>query len=161
MKDNMFLFFKWAFSACGAAAGFLLPTVPFALICLFGIAIDCWTAYSLARRVRKNHPDANDGKFKSKHYNRIFDTILKIYALIVFAFLIDRFIIPFEGGLFLPNIVSGMFCFGQLWSILENESSENSAKWAVLLQRFMVNKAERHFDIPIRDLFSDKDDIQT
>lgn len=80
MNENICSFAKGTFSLCGTVAGYLLPTVPFALICLFGIALDCYTAYSLARRVRKKHPGANDGKFKSRHYHAIFDTLLKIYA---------------------------------------------------------------------------------
>jgi hypothetical protein len=157
MKDNMFLFLKWLFASIGGAFGYIAPSVPFVLICFFAIALDCYSAYSLSRRVRKTHPDANDGKFKSKHALRVFDAMLKISVLIVLSLLIDRIIIPFDGGWYLPSIVSGMFCFGQIRSILENESSENGARRARILQRIMVNKAERHFDIPLSDILPDKE----
>ena len=161
MKDNRFFFFKWLFAAFGAAIGYLKPTIPFALICLAAVALDCYSAFQLSKRVRKKSPDANDGKFKSKYANRVFNTIIKVYALIVLAYFVDRIIIPTENGLYLPNIVAGMFCFVQVWSFLENESSENNANWARVLQRIMVNKAERHFNLPLNDVFKTGDEKQT
>ncbi|MDR1224075.1 MAG: phage holin family protein [Tannerella sp.] len=160
MKDNM-LFFKWAFSVIGALLGYLKPTVPFALICLAAVVLDCFSAWQLSKRVRKKYPDANDGKFKSKYASRVFSAIVKVYTLIVLAWFIDRIIIPTEAGWYLPNIVAGMFCFVQIWSFLENESSENGAKWARVLQRIMVNKAERHFDVPLNDILASGADSKT
>jgi hypothetical protein len=175
MKNNIFSFFnsfnpfsesvypayKKLFAFFGAVIGYLEPTIPFALICLAAVVLDCYSAFQLSKRVRKKYPDANDGKFKSKYANRVFNTIIKVYALIVLAYFIDRIIIPTENGLYLPNIVAGMFCFVQVWSFLENESSENDANWARVLQRIMVNKAERHFNIPFNDVFSSGDKQQT
>lgn len=48
--------------------------------------------------------------------------------------------------------VVGFFFVYQVWSILENWSSENDKKIAIALQRIMVNKAERHFNIPLSDI---------
>ena len=85
----------------------------------------------------------------------MFATLLKVCALIVLVFVIDRIVIPTENGMYLPNVVAGMFCLVQIWSVLENESSENDAKWARVLQRIMVNKAERHFDVKLGEILSD------
>ncbi|MDR2917630.1 MAG: hypothetical protein LBV74_22795 [Tannerella sp.] len=159
--EKMYLVFKWLFAGVGATIGYLKPTIPFAVICLAAVALDCFSAYQLSKRVRKKHPDANDGKFKSKYANRVFNTIIKVYALIVLAYYVDRIIIPTENGLYLPNIIAGMFCFVQIWSFLENESSENDAHWARVLQRIMVNKAERHFNLPLKDVFPCGDKEQT
>jgi hypothetical protein len=155
MKEEFYSVFKWIFIGLGAVLSYLKPTIPFLLICLFATMLDCYSAFTLSKRVRKKHPEANDGKFKSKYAIKVFSSILKVYALIVLAFLIDRFIIPTEQGLYLPNVIAGMFCFVQIWSFLENESSENEAKWARVLQRIMVNKAERHFDVPLQGILSD------
>ena len=157
MKDNMFFFFKWLFAAFGAAIGYLKHTIAFALSCLAAVALDCYSAFQLSKRVRKKYPAANDGKFKSKYANRVFNTIIKVYALIVLAYFVDRIIIPTENGLYLPNIVAGMFCFVQVWSFLENESSENNANWARVLQRIMVNKAERHFNVQLDNVLPPDD----
>lgn len=75
----------------------------------------------------------------------MFPTLLFVYSIIVFAFLIDRMIFPFV-EMYLPNMIAGAFCFYELWSILENESSENGKSWAKVLQKIMVNKANRHID---------------
>jgi hypothetical protein len=53
--------------------------------------------------------------------------------------------------------VVGFFFVYQGWSILENWSSENDAKFARVIQRIVVNKAERHFDIEIKDILIPKD----
>lgn len=143
----------------GAAIAYLAPTYPFILICTMAVMLDCYTAFKLSRRVKDNHPGANDGKFKSNYGKRIFNTILKIYSLIVLGYLIDKEIFPFY-DLYLANIVAGAFCFIQIWSILENESSENDSRWAKQLQKIMVNKAERHFNIDLSDFKDTKKEIE-
>jgi hypothetical protein len=121
------------------------------------IFADCYTAWSLSRRARKVHPDkvSEDGKkFKSKHFGVVISTIIKAYFLIVMAYFIQIYItdsIPIE----LTKVAAGAICFWQLWSILENESSCNDAKWAKVLQKILVDKTSRHFDIDLSDLTSD------
>ena len=44
------------------------------------------------------------------------------------------------------------FLFYELWSCVENWSSENNNPVAKALQRIMVNKAERHLDVPLGDI---------
>lgn len=155
----MYEFIKSTFTVCGkyiatilgAICAFLEPTVPFILICTFAILCDCYTAWSLSRRVKKTYPGANDGKFKSNYAGRVFITLLKVYSLIVLAYLIETYI--FEGlPVKLTNIVAGAVCFWQVWSMLENESSCNNARWAKIAQRILVDKTERHFDIDLHEL---------
>jgi hypothetical protein len=55
----------------------------------------------------------------------------------------------------LSFIVTGAICFEQAWSMLENESScrdESDSRFWKILQRIMVDKTERHFDIDLKDL---------
>lgn len=59
----------------------------------------------------------------------------------------------------LTKIAAGAICFWQLWSILENESSCNGAKWAKVMQKILVDKTERHFDIDLSELDS-KEEIE-
>lgn len=142
---------KYIVGMIGAICAFLEPTVPFILICTLAVLCDCYTAWALSRRVKNKYPGANDGKFKSNYAGRVFLTLLKVYALTVLAFLIENFI--FEGlPVKLANIVAGAVCFWQIWSMLENESSCNEAKWAKIAQRILVDKTERHFDIDLSEL---------
>lgn len=134
-----------------AMVAFLKPTIPFILITTFAILLDCYTAWSLSRRVKKKYPGANDGKFKSHYAGRVFVTLLKVYTLTVLAFLVDQYIFP-HFSLHLANMVAGAVCFWQIWSMLENESSCNDARWAKIAQRILVDKTERHFDIDLSEL---------
>lgn len=151
IKSTITVCGKYIATILGAICAFLEPTVPFILICTFAILCDCYTAWSLSRRVKKTYPGANDGKFKSNYAGRVFITLLKVYSLIVLAYLIETYI--FEGlPVKLTNVVAGAVCFWQVWSMLENESSCNNARWAKIAQRILVDKTERHFDIDLHEL---------
>ena len=139
------------FGLAGAGYAFLNPTMPFILISTCAVLGDVYTAWSLSRRVKKKYPGVNDGKFKSKYFGRVFETLIKIYLLIILSYLIEVFI--FEGlPIRLANISAGAVCFWQIWSMLENESSCNNARWAKVVQQVMIDKAERHFDINLSEL---------
>lgn len=152
---NLNLTFKWLFSLFGGLIALIQPTFEIFLICVFAILVDMYTAYSLSRRVRKKYPGSNNGKFRSNYASKVFNTLIKIYLLLVLAYLIDVKVLYFLDGMFLANFTAGFFCFVQIWSILENESSENDAKWAKVLQKVMVNKAERHFDIQLEKIMEE------
>ena len=138
-------------STLGAFVALLQPTLPFILICTIAILCDCYTAWALSRRVKRKYPGANDGKFKSRYAGQVFVTLTKVYTLTVLAFLIETYI--FEGlPVKLANLVAGAVCFWQVWSMLENESSCNDAKWAKIAQRILVDKTERHFEIDLSEL---------
>lgn len=147
----------WAF---GGLWGLLEPTIPFAAICFLAIALDCYTAWRLSKRVKTKHPKANDGKFKSRYARRMFTTLTIIYSCVVLGYLVDVYIYPFV-DLFLANWIAGGFCAVQFLSVLENESSENGQTWARALQKILVNKAARHFDIDPADLATGKQEEAT
>jgi hypothetical protein len=156
IKHAITALWKYIISLIGATCAFLEPSVPFILICTIAVFCDCYTAWSLSRRVKKKYPGRNDGKFKSSHSGRVFITLIKVYFLIVLVFLIETYI--FEGlQVKLSNIVAGAVCFWQLFSMLENESSCNDAKWAKIAQRILVDKTERHFDIDLHELKEEED----
>ena len=142
---------KHIMGVMGACVAMIRPTFPFILVCTLAVLADCYTAWSLSRRVKKRFPGANDGKFKSHYAGRVFITLIKVYSLTILVHLIDAMVFP-EIALHLPQVVAGAVCFWQIWSMLENESSCNDAKWAKIAQRIMVDKTERHFDIDLHEL---------
>ena len=142
---------KHIMGVMGACVAMIRPTFPFILVCTLAVLADCYTAWSLSRRVKKRFPGANDGKFKSNYAGRVFITLIKVYSLTILVHLIDAMVFP-EIALHLPQVVAGAVCFWQIWSMLENESSCNEAKWANIAQRIMVYKTERHFDIDLHEL---------
>lgn len=134
----------------------LQPTFPFILICLAAILIDCWTAYRLSHRI-KTKTGKSKAKFQSRKFGKVVESIIEVLLVIVLAHLVDKKIMTMFDGLYLANYVAAVFCFKQAWSILENISSENDASWARALQKIMVNKSERHWDV---DLDGKKEDAQ-
>lgn len=132
----------------GFVWGVIEPTIPFALICFGAILLDCYTAWRLNKRVAKAHPNKADGKFKSIHAKKVFDSVFTVYGVIFLVYWVDMLIIP-TTALFLANGVAGIFTMVQLWSCLENASSCNGAKWAKALQVFLIDKTERHFNLDL------------
>lgn len=142
------------FAMLGALVAILEPTLPYIAICTLLIFADCYTAWSLSRRAMRVHPEriSKDGsKLESKKLKRVLMTLGKSWSLIIIAFLIQRHITD-SWPIDLTKVAAGAICFWQLWSILENESSCNGSKWAKLLQRILVDKTSRHFDIDLSEL---------
>ena len=86
---------RWVFTAIGAIVAILEPTLPYLIICTLMIFADCFTAWQLSKRARKAHPErvSDDGKkFKSQHFGKVIMTVLKAWALIIMAFLMQKHI---------------------------------------------------------------------
>lgn len=142
------------FTAFGAVCTALAPTLPYIILCTCAVLADCLSAWMLSRRVKKAYPaeaDRETGKFKSYHFGKTIWTLLCVYMLLIFAYFLDMYItstLPFNA----LKVAAGAVIFWQGWSILENASSCNGAKWAKILQKIMVDKTERHLDIDLSDL---------
>lgn len=151
---------RWIFTALGSIAALFAPAMPYLLICTALIFADCYTAWSLARRVAKAHPQhatADTAKFKSHHFGSVIVTLIKTWTLLCVAFMIETHItsgLPVD----MTKIAAGAVCFWQLWSILENESSCNGSRWAKVLQRILVDKTSRHLDIDLSGLNTDNNE---
>lgn len=147
-------FLRWIFTIAGGIMAILEPTLPYLMICTVMIFADCYTAWQLARRARKLYPERvseEAPKFKSHYFGKVIGTILKSYSLILMAYMIQCHITD-AWPIDLTKVAAGAICFWQLWSILENESSCNGSRWAKLLQKILVDKTSRHFDIDLSDL---------
>ena len=127
----------------------LAPTFGFAAVLMLAILIDCWSAWDLNRRLHRIYPENVDGKFKTSYAMRIFRTFLLVYSVVLLMYLVDTILLPDFGYLNLGNVAAAVFCGIQVFSILENISSGNGAAWAKVLQRFLTDKAKRHFKIQI------------
>jgi hypothetical protein len=141
------------FGAISTAFNAVLPLV---ILSLAFVVADCITAFRLSRRVHKNGCNNGEkgscGKFKSlKMAKTVFELTIFIPTGLLLAWFTQQYI--FEGmDVRLPQIFSGIVIFWQLWSILENESSCSDAKWARILQKIMIDKTERHFDVNLSEL---------
>lgn len=145
---------RWIFTAFGALLAVFEPTLPYIIICTLAILYDSYTAWSLDRRVRAAHPDKtnkDDGKFNSHHFGKVIVTLIKAYALIILAYLVSIHITD-AWPVDVAKVAAGSICFWQVWSILENESSCNGAKWAKIAQRFLIDKTSRHINFDLSEL---------
>lgn len=148
--SNQFL--SWCGTSLMAIAGsiiaFLQPTFPFILLCTIAVALDIGSAMLLRKRVINKMGIKGKIKLQSKGLAKAGMTLLRIYGLVIFVHCIEQ--IVFEGmNLRLANIVCGAVCFSQIWSILENESSQRNSKWARILQKVMIDKSERWLGIDL------------
>lgn len=141
--------FKYIFITVGGFLSMLQDISMLVVVCTLAVLLDCISAISLAHRVKKQ--GKGTGKATSEKGLKTLNTLLTIYSLIMFSYLLDKYVVTML-ELYLENIVAGIFCFWHLWSILENQSSANNSRWAKMLQRILVDKAERHFDVKLDDL---------
>ena len=153
---------KAFWSAVGGALGWLVgelePTFPLIIVAVIFIVYDAWTAYQLDKRVHKMYPDKTQreaAKFTSFAFGKVIrSTIPKRLWLIILAYIVEHWVFV-HISIPLSYIVTGVICFEQAWSILENESScrdENESRFWKTLQRIMVDKTERHFDVSLDEL---------
>ena len=161
-------YFKILFITVGGYVGFLIkefkPTFPLMIIVIIFILYDTWTAYQLNKRASEQYPDKvlkENAKFKSFSFAKVIRlTIPKRLILIILAYLVEHWVFV-HMDVHLSYIVAGIICFEQAWSILENESScrgEKEGMFWRLLQKIMIDKTERHFDVNLDEL---KDKIDT
>lgn len=154
---------KWFFSGLsGTLLGWVVatfkPTFPLIAVMVLFVLYDAYTAHLLDKRAHEKYPNAtkrHEAKFMSVKFGKVItNTIPKRFMLILLAFLVERFVC-IHWHLPLSYIVTGIICFEQAWSILENESScrsdEDSRIWR-LLQRIMIDKTSRHFDIDLSEI---------
>lgn len=155
---------KALFALIGGGIGWLVsefePTFPLIVVTVIFIVYDAYTAYLLDKRVHKRYPEKaqrRKAKFTSFAFGKVIkQTIPKRLWLIFLAYLVEHWVFV-HVTIPLSYIVTGVVCFEQAWSILENESScrdESDSRFWKLLQRIMVDKTARHFDVNLDELKS-------
>lgn len=152
---------KIVFAAIGGGIGWLVeefqPTFPLIIVAVIFILYDAYTAYQLDKRVHIKYPDKTKrhvAKFNSFEFGKVIrHTIPKRLSLIFLAYLVEHWVF-IHVNIPLSYVATGVICFEQLWSILENESScrsEEEGHFYKVLQKIMVDKTERHFDVNLHD----------
>ena len=154
----------WKFLICliGGGIGWFVaefkPTFPLIIVAIIFIVYDAWTAYQLDKRVHQKYPEKTSREkahFTSFAFGKVVkSTIPKRLWLIFLAYLVEHWVF-IHVSIPLSYVITGAICFEQAWSILENESScrdENESQFWKSLQRIMVDKTERHFDVTLDEL---------
>jgi hypothetical protein len=152
---------KVIFGTIGGGFGWFVgefhPTFPLIIVAIIFIVYDAWTAYQLDKRVHKMYPDKTqrkDAKFTSFAFGKVIrSTIPKRLWLIILAYIVEHWVF-LHVSIPLSYIVTGVICFEQAWSIFENESScrsEADSRFWKMLQKIMIDKTARHFDVEIEE----------
>jgi predicted PurR-regulated permease PerM len=145
--------------ATSIGGGILLAfetTIDYFVPCLLAIMLDVITAWMLSRRLHKKAPEKSDGKFKSEYKYRVMLTLGVVFVVLLLAAYVDL-LVRQEFDQLAVRATMCAFLFYEVWSCLENWSSENDAPIARALQRIMVNKAERHFNVKLSDILMKED----
>lgn len=161
-------FWKSSFAIFGAIVGWVVAefsaAFPLAIITVVFIAYDAWTAYRLDKRVKEAYPDkaTRPAKFTSFAFGKVVkETLPQRLGLILLAYLLEHWVF-IHVSIPLSYIVTGIVCFEQFWSILENESScRADGKFWKVLQKIMIDKTERHFDVDLKDLKADDSQVES
>ena len=155
--------YDWLVKVFFAVAGVLLawiePLQEVMYVVFASIVLDVITAYLLNRRVAGKYKGVSHGKIQSQRLKSLGRTIIAIFSVILLSYGIDKYcFVMFD--LKLPFLVASAFCMIQLVSVLENISSCNDAKWAKLLQKILVDKTARHFDMTANDFIKEVQDMK-
>lgn len=168
MIDTSVIYKVWkaAAVAVGSGVGWVVgefrPTFPLIIVMVCFIFYDAWTAYQLDRRVKATYPDKakRPAKFTSFAFGKVVrKTIPERLVLILLAFMAERWVFV-HVSIPLSYIVTGAILFEQVWSALENNSScrsETESRFWRMLQRIMIDKTERHFDVTLDEIKGVKD----
>lgn len=134
----------------GSILAFIAPNIPFILVCIFAVLVDSITAWCLARRIKKKSGKAN-AKFESRKFGKIIISLIEVMLVIFLASMLETHVLTMFDKLYLANYVAAIYVIKQAISILENISSQNNKSWAVLLQKILIDKSERHLNVDVNN----------
>lgn len=146
---------------------YIEPSINFVTICFLAMVLDCYTAWRCNRRIYVKYRDAikrnpkcrQDGKLKSKKMAKMVQDFSVMIMAIFLATAIENGLLGHMGPLHLANYLSALYCAVQFVSILENESTCNGSPWARVLQKIVADKTERHFNIKLKELMQEEEEI--
>ena len=162
VMDLVLKVWKSVVMSLGGMVGWLVaecePAFPLIVVAVVFILYDAWTAFKLDRRARALYPDRTrreKAKFTSFAFGKVVKvTIPKRLWVIVLAYMVEHWVFVYI-DVPLSYVVTGVICFEQAWSILENESScrpEDENRLWRMLQRIMVDKTARHLNVDPEEL---------
>lgn len=147
MKEK---FLQGVFATAMGMISALHTSVNFLIPCFIAIIIDIISAWRLDNRIAKRYKKTN-GKFKSSHICKVLLTFIYVFLAIIASNYVDNFILISTNQI-ATRVVTAIFLFYTIWSVLENWSSCNGNKFAKVLQHIMIDKTERHLGVDLHEL---------
>lgn len=131
--------------AGGIFASCIGLTWPLALTGTILVIADCITAILMERRLRLRGCKV-DSRFNSHRFGRVVSTLGRYYAGLLIAGLLQVSLLDGAVDFDAVRFMGGTFCFRQIMSILENESTANNSRWAARARRWLTDKTRRYMD---------------
>lgn len=147
---------------------YIEPSLNYISVCFFALVLDCYTAWRCNRRIYSRYREAikrnpkckMDGKLRSKKMAKMVQDFSVLIMAMFLAVIIDNDLLAHMGELHLANYLAVIYCSVQFVSILENESTCNGAAWARVVQKIVADKTERHFNIKLKELMADVENME-
>lgn len=147
---------------------YIEPSLNYISVCFFALVLDCYTAWRCNRRIYSRYREAikrnpkckMDGKLRSKKMAKMVQDFSVLIMAIFLAVIIDNDLLAHMGELHLASYLAVIYCSVQFVSILENESTCNGAAWARVVQKIVADKTERHFNIKLKELMADVENME-
>ena len=147
---------------------YIEPSLNYIAVCFLALVLDCYTAWRCNRRIYSRYREAikrnpkckMDGKLRSKKMAKMVQDFSVLVMAIFLAVIIDKDLLAHMGELHLANYLAVIYCSVQFVSILENESTCNGAAWAMVVQKIVADKTERHFNIKLKELMAEVETIE-
>lgn len=147
---------------------YIEPSLNYISVCFLALVLDCYTAWRCNRRIYSRYREAikrnpkckMDGKLRSKKMAKMVQDFSVLIMAIFLAVIIDNDLLAHMGELHLANYLAVIYCSVQFVSILENESTCNGAAWARVVQKIVADKTERHFNIKLKELMADVENME-
>lgn len=147
---------------------YIEPSLNYISVCFFALVLDCYTAWRCNRRIYSRYREAikrnpkckMDGKLRSKKMAKMVQDFSVLIMAIFLAVIIDNDLLAHMGELHFANYLAVIYCSVQFVSILENESTCNGAAWARVVQKIVADKTERHFNIKLKELMADVENME-
>ena len=147
---------------------YIEPSLNYISVCFFALVLDCYTAWRCNRRIYSRYREAikrnpkckMDGKLRSKKMAKMVQDFSVLIMAIFLAVIIDNDLLAHMGELHLANYLAVIYCSVQFVRILENESTCNGEAWARVVQKIVADKTERHFNIKLKELMADVENME-
>ena len=149
MYENIF---KYIMSIVGLTIGYFKPSVIYIIIGILLIILDNIFAWKANKRVKLKYPNkVKNSKYKSIKAAKTLKKISHFCILILVSYIIDTEIVSKITSIQLTAIVSCVYCFVEICSILENynTANDNPSRFVELLRKIVIDKSERYFDIDL------------
>lgn len=144
-----------------AVISFLMPTFPLIAFAFALWLTDIITAFRLQKYLHKKNLLSNKPKLESLKFRKAITTLNSMLFAIIAAHVLDVQVFHFFNGLHLANWATGICCFVEAYSILENKSSMSDGKIARVLKSIMIDKAAKWIDCDKAKLEKDLSNDQT